>query len=187
VDKGSADEQAEAERRLFRDAVRDVRRLELPAPQPPAPTRRPAPRARFAAADRHAVLAESLALPARPWDPVPESGEELQFRRDGLPPTVYRKLRAGQYRVEAELDLHGLTVAAAEPAIAAFLVEARARRWRVVRVVHGKGNRSGHRGPVLKRLVNAYLQRVDAVLAFASAREVDGGSGACLVLLGRSR
>ena len=56
-----------------------------------------------------------------------------------------------------------------------------------MRIVPGKGNRSGSRGPVLKRLVNAYLQRIGSVLAFASAREVDGGSGACLVLLGNPR
>jgi DNA-nicking Smr family endonuclease len=54
---------------------------------------------------------------------------------------------------------------------------------RVVRIIHGKGLRSGTRGPVLKLLVSSYLQRVGNVLAFASAREVDGGSGAILVLL----
>jgi DNA-nicking Smr family endonuclease len=187
VDSSSTDDQAEADRRLFREAVRDVRRLEWTQPPGGTAPRRPRPRARFAAADRRAVLEESLALPALPWDPVPESGEELQYRRDGLPRTIFRKLRAGQYRVEAELDLHGLTVAAAEPVLGEFLVEARRQRWRVVRIVHGKGNRSGSRGPVLKRLVNAYLQRVGSVLAFASAREVDGGSGACLVLLGHPR
>ncbi len=43
--------------------------------------------------------------------------------------------------------------------------------------------RSGNRGPVLKLVASNYLRRVGAVLAFASAREVDGGSGAILVLL----
>jgi DNA-nicking Smr family endonuclease len=52
-----------------------------------------------------------------------------------------------------------------------------------VRIVHGKGKRSGNRGPVLKHLVNHWLQRMDAVLAFGSARAVDGGSGAVYVLL----
>jgi DNA-nicking Smr family endonuclease len=53
----------------------------------------------------------------------------------------------------------------------------------VARVIHGKGLRSGNRGPVLKLVASDYLRRVGAVLAFASAREVDGGSGAILVLL----
>jgi DNA-nicking Smr family endonuclease len=60
-------------------------------------------------------------------------------------------------------------------------------RARVVRVIHGKGLRSGHRGPVLKLVASSYLQRVGAVLGFASAREVDGGSGAILVLLGTAK
>jgi DNA-nicking Smr family endonuclease len=38
---------------------------------------------------------------------------------------------------------------------------------------------------VLKLVSSDYLRRVGAVLAFASAREVDGGSGAILVLLAR--
>ncbi|MGH8236763.1 MAG: Smr/MutS family protein, partial [Steroidobacteraceae bacterium] len=42
---------------------------------------------------------------------------------------------------------------------------------------------SGPRGPVLKNVVNHWLQRADNVLAFGSARAVDGGSGAIYVLL----
>jgi len=96
---------------------------------------------------------------------------------------ILKQLRHGHYRVDFELDLHGLTVLQAEQQLAAFLAEALLHNCRVLRIVHGKGLRSGNRGPVLKRLVNDYLRRVSAVLAFASAREVDGGVGASLVLL----
>ena len=89
--------------------------------------------------------------------------------------------------MEAELDLHGLTVTEAAEALDAFLAAAISRGLRVLRIVHGKGLRSGHRGPVLKQLVNSTLQRIGAVLAFASAREVDGGTGASLVLLAAPR
>ncbi len=54
---------------------------------------------------------------------------------------------------------------------------------RCVRIIHGKGLRSGHRGPVLKAAVNAVLRRTGAVLAYVSARQVDGGTGAVYVLL----
>jgi DNA-nicking Smr family endonuclease len=37
---------------------------------------------------------------------------------------------------------------------------------------------------VLKHVVSHWLQRMDDVLAFASARPVDGGTGAVYVLLG---
>jgi DNA-nicking Smr family endonuclease len=68
-----------------------------------------------------------------------------------------------------------------------FLADAIRHHARVIRVIHGKGLRSGHRGPVLKLVASSYLRRVGAVLAFASAREVDGGSGAILVLLSPGR
>ncbi|HZF25488.1 MAG TPA: Smr/MutS family protein [Steroidobacteraceae bacterium] len=167
------------EKRLFRDAVRGVKRLRQrtrPAvrPKPPA-------RARFARLDELEVLRESLEL--RPGDLYSEAGDALTFRRAGVQDSVLRKLRRGQYRVEAELDLHGLTVAQAKQELHEFLEGMWRAQARCVRIVHGKGLRSGHRGPVLKNAVNALLQRTDAVLAFCSARPVDGGTGAIYVLL----
>jgi DNA-nicking Smr family endonuclease len=174
------------ERALFRDAVRDVRPLRA-TPRAVARRARPRARARFTREERLAVLKESLATPVDRLAPVVEAGEELLFRRPSVSPGVFRQLRRGAFRVEAECDLHGLTQSAAQPRLSAFIAEAMVEGCRVVRIVHGKGLGSGRRGPVLKPLVNAYLQRVDAVLAFASGREVDGGAGATLVLLARRR
>ena len=180
------DDPAHSDFALLQAALRDVRPLQF-EPRHVPQRRRPAPRARFTRADRRAVLAESLADLRQPLAPVIESGEELQFKRDSVSPLTFKQLRRGQFRVDAELDLHGLTLAQAEQLLGEFLADALIHGLRVLRIVHGKGLRSGHRGPVLKHLVNRYLQRVDAVLAFASAREVDGGSGACLVLMGARR
>ena len=166
---------------LFRSAMRGVRRLDAGNRQASAP-RRPRARARFTRAEHHAVLMESLGQ-GSPLEPVHETGDALLFRRPLISEAVFRRLRGAQYRVDEEIDLHGLTAAQAEPALREFLAAALHGRARVVRVIHGKGLRSGNRGPVLKQVANAYLQRVGAVLAFASAREVDGGSGALLVLL----
>lgn len=171
----------EEERALFRHAMRGVRRLDAGNRHAGTP-RKPGPRARFTRAERHAVLQESLGIPS-PLAPVQESGDALLFRRPGTSEQVLRRLRSGQYRVEAEIDLHGLTAPHAETALRDFLAESLHHGARVVRVIHGKGLRSGNRGPVLKQVANAWLRRVGAVLAFASAREVDGGSGALLVLL----
>lgn len=172
----------EQDRMLFREAMRGVRRLQV-EPRHASRPARPRPRARFARAERQAVLRESLGF-ASPLEPVHESGDALLFRRPGITEAVFRSLRAGQYRVDGEVDLHGLTAAMVEPVLRDFLGQALHQRARVVRVVHGKGLRSGHRGPILKLVASSYLARVGAVLAFASAREVDGGSGAILVLLG---
>jgi DNA-nicking Smr family endonuclease len=52
-----------------------------------------------------------------------------------------------------------------------------------VRIIHGKGLRSRHKGPVIKTKVNTWLRQRDDILAFCSARPVDGGTGAIYVLL----
>jgi DNA-nicking Smr family endonuclease len=176
-DQNPDDEADEA--RLFRDAVRGVRPLpqRTPPPQPP----RARPRARFTRADRIAVLRESL--DAVGADPQLAGGEELVFHRPHIPLSVLRRLRRGEYRVQREIDLHGLTVAEAKLALRQFLANALEQQVRCVRIVHGKGLRSGHRGPVLKTAVNAVLRRMGAVLAYVSARRVDGGTGAVYVLL----
>lgn len=171
----------EEDRALFRAAMRGVRRLRA-EPRMSVTPPRTQPRARFARAERQAVLDESMGVLSA-LEPVAETGDALLFRREGVSTGVLRKLRAGQYRVEAEIDLHGLTAAAVEPALRESLADALHQGTRVLRVIHGKGLRSGNRGPVLKLVASNYLQRVGAVLAFASAREVDGGSGAILVLL----
>jgi DNA-nicking Smr family endonuclease len=167
--------------RLFRESVAGVRPLSV---QRIIPQRTPPkPRARFRRADDRQVLADSLD------DTVDAAelgtGEELWFHKAGIQRQVVRKLRRGHYRAAAALDLHGMSVAAARPALAEFIAEAHARDLRCVRVVHGKGRRSGPQGPVLKGKVSQWLQRRADVLAFCSARPVDGGTGAVYVLLSR--
>ena len=172
-------DERDSESRLFREAVRGVRPLSAQSAQPRPPRVRP--RARFTRADRAAVLRESLESPD--VDPELVGGEALVFRRPHVQPGVLRKLRRGEYRVQREIDLHGLTVAEAKLALRQFLVRALEQEVRCVRIVHGKGLRSGHRGPVLKAAVSSVLRRTGAVLAFVSARQVDGGTGAVYVLL----
>jgi DNA-nicking Smr family endonuclease len=186
-DEGEEDGADEAE--LFRRAMRDVRPLKGSA-RVAAVRRRPAPRARFARAERAAVLRESLESAGPPTRGAPgvdlyevQPGDELLFHRTGVPELILRRLRRGGYRVDYEVDLHGLTVSEASARLSAVLREARQHGLRCLRIIHGKGLRSGSRGPVLKNAVNAQLRRTDAVLAFASARPRAGGTGATLVLL----
>ncbi|MDP9045025.1 MAG: Smr/MutS family protein, partial [Pseudomonadota bacterium] len=65
-----------------------------------------------------------------------------------------------------------------------FIHEARSAGLRCVRVVHGKGNGSPGREPVLKSKVRSWLVQKKDVIAFAQARASDGGAGALIVLLG---
>jgi len=179
-DRDREEEQTD-EADLFREAMRGVRPLgqRSPVPRPP----RARPHARFTRADRAAVLAESLGLEGA--DPQLAGGEELVFHRPQVQPALLKRLRRGEYRVQREIDLHGLTVAEAKHALRGFLIRCLEHQVRCVRVIHGKGLRSGNRGPVLKSAVSAVLRRTGAVLAFVSARQVDGGTGALYVLLDR--
>jgi DNA-nicking Smr family endonuclease len=167
------------DRALFRAALRGVSPLKQ-TKRPLEPARR-RPRAASRRADEARVLAESLALDAHDLDV--ETGDELGYRRAGVSESVLRRLRRGEYAIRDELDLHGMTQDEARTALAAFLAESLLNGRRCVRVIHGKGLGSGHRGPVLKSAVNRWLRRHAAVAAFCSARRNDGGTGALYVLL----
>jgi DNA-nicking Smr family endonuclease len=167
------------DRRLFREAIGEVKLIE-PVQAAPA-AERPAPHPRMLEADEAAVPGELLDMT---FDPATlEIGEELSFLRDGYPPKLLRHLKRGQFSVQDEIDLHQMNAAAAQATIITFLAEARRDGFRCVRIVHGKGLRSRASGPVLKRLTDRMLRRRDDVIAFASARPAQGGTGAVVVLL----
>ena len=165
----------------FRELMADVRPLDTD--RVPPHLSRPPPRPTRTLGEVQEVLRDSLSDHHDPAEV--ETGEELFFARPGVPRAVLRRLRRGQFSVEAELDLHGMTVSEARSALAGFLAEARRRRATCLRVVHGKGRGSRGGQPILKVKVNHWLRQRDEVLAFCSARPVDGGTGAVYVLIKR--
>ncbi len=169
----------DADVELFREAMRGVKPL-APRARAASVKRKPPARARFTAEDRALVLVESLQDGGGDFS---DAGDEISFRRAGVQDGVMRKLKRGEYRVEDVCDLHGLRVDEAKAMLREFLAHALANRFRCVRIIHGKGMRSGPRGPVLKVAVNLVLRKTAPVLAFTSARRVDGGTGAINVLL----
>ncbi|MDX1460350.1 MAG: Smr/MutS family protein [Xanthomonadales bacterium] len=164
---------------LFRESVGDVRPLRQPlrsdsrAPRPrPTPTQ--------SRLDEQAVVAELLSAPLDPAEI--ESGEELVFLRPGYQKRYLRRLRRGQYSIEDSIDLHTMNESAASASIVSFVESSVGRGHGCIRIVHGKGLRSKN-GPKLKRLTQRLLSRHPAVIAFASCRPQDGGTGAVAVLL----
>lgn len=164
---------------LFRDAVK--RATPLPQDKVTPVPRRPPPHPQQRYLDEQQVLRDMLS--DGPDTSDTETGEELLFHRNGLQHGLLRKLRRGQFSVGAELDLHGMTVVEARDALGLFLAACRSSSARCVRIIHGKGYGSRHKQPVLKGKLNQWLQQRDEVLAFCSARPVDGGTGAVYVLL----
>jgi DNA-nicking Smr family endonuclease len=169
------------ERNLFALSVGPVaplrREVALP-PRPPAPLAQ----ARQRELDESRVLHESIS-DEFDVESLLETDEALSFRRRGVGPEVVRKLRRGVWAIQAQLDLHGLRRDEARERLAEFLREAVRAGLRCVRVVHGKGNGSPGREPVLKGKVRSWLVQKNEVIAFTQARAQDGGHGALLVLL----
>jgi len=122
-------------------------------------------------------------LPRRKRPAPSAAAMRCRFQRAGVRTQVVRRLRRGLIPIEDELDLHGLSQTAARYQLAEFLTYSRNAGRRCVRIVHGKGYRSGARGPVLKTAVDLWLRRHLDVMAFTSARAIDGGTGAVYVLL----
>lgn len=109
-------------------------------------------------------------------------GEQtLEFHRGGLQHKVLRKLRRGQYNVEATLDLHGMHVGTAREELSHFLLACLKNGVRHALIVHGKGH--GKTKPILKNKLNQWLPQIEYVLAFCSATKQDGHTGAVYVLL----
>jgi len=181
TDRIAADD-VTADAQTFRAAVRDV----TPLAQTPAAAGlakpKPLPRRRKAAASAPDNLDEAMPLVGALAAHVTGEGT-LSFQRAGVRTQVMRRLRRGLYPIDDELDLHGLSQTAARNQLADFIARSRDSGGRCVRIVHGKGYRSGARGPVLKTAVNLWLRRHTDVMAFVSARAIDGGAGAVYVLL----
>jgi len=184
---GLGDKITAADATEFRAAVRDVK--PLPQRTPAAGLATPKPRGRVRKPAMAAVenLHELMPLVATPAEAgaqdLAAGSTALSFQRAGLRPQVMRRLRRGLYPAEDELDLHGLNQTAARDRLADFIAHSRDCGRRCVRIIHGKGYRSGARGPVLKTAVDLWLRRHLDVMAFTSARAIDGGTGALYVLL----
>lgn len=102
--------------------------------------------------------------------------------REGLSRKRLRRLGSHECPVEDAFDLHGMTERAASRALSRFLTESLAEGLECIRIVHGKGLRSGGL-PILKLMSWQQLWRHPSVLALKPCSPADGGTGAILVLL----
>jgi DNA-nicking Smr family endonuclease len=155
-------------------AARGRRTSPLGAPPPP-----PAPRLRAPARNEDADADAELAELVSGSGGAPEADRRL-----------VRRLRDGDYPIEARLDLHGHTRDEATGALERFVVQAVGAGRRCVLVIHGRGLNSGDSGPVLGEAVHRALAAgpvAKAILAFTHAGPAHGGDGATLVLLRKNK
>lgn len=120
-----------------------------------------------------------------PFD-IADSNEYIEAAVTDLDRRAVKKLRRGEYSIQAHVDLHGMNRDEARLRVAEFIRRCRSEGKRCVLIVHGRGIGSKDNIPVLKNKLIAWLTRGAigrSVLAFASARQFDGGTGAVYVLL----
>ena len=132
--------------------------------------------------DNASVMRESLS-DQFDVDGLLEDDPTLSYSAPNVGADVVRKLRKRHWKVEDELDLHGMTRDAARDQVGDFLRRAMKRGLRCVRVIHGKGYGSARGEPVLRSMVHSWLVQTDDVVAFCIANKGDGGHGALIVLL----
>lgn len=65
---------------------------------------------------------------------------------------TYKKMRRGKMKPEGRIDLHGMTVARARPALASFILSSQAQGKRLVLVITGKGRLREDDGPIPSRI-----------------------------------
>ncbi|MBD9403981.1 DNA-nicking Smr family endonuclease [Acidovorax sp. 100] len=180
-----ADRRARDAHRFFELAVGPVHRMRPPGTVEHEP-KLPPPIPVQHQLDEQRVLLESI---SDDFDvsSLLETDEALSFRRPGVGPDITRRLRKGEWTLQAQLDLHGLRTDEAREALGQFLRDAQKQGKRCVRVVHGKGLGSPGKSPVLKGRVHSWLVQKNEVLAFVQARGDEGGAGALVVLLRSAR
>ena len=109
------------------------------------------------------------------------SQAKLSYRIATLQHRIFEDLKAGNLRWFEAVDLHGCTVDQARSAVLQIIQIAKDENQNVIKIVHGKGPEA-----ILKTYVNGWLRQHRDVLAFVSAPEKQGGTGAVLVLLKRA-
>lgn len=112
-----------------------------------------------------------------------DSEEALVYCQSGISLRVMRKLKMGNPSWQEGLDLHGYTVDQAREELSQFIHQAQRNGVNSVIVIHGKAHQEDGSSPVIKSYVNDWLRQMPTVLAFISAQQKDGGTGALYVLL----
>ena len=126
----------------------------------------------------------------------PTLSEQMKTAPVQMDHKAFGKLKRGKLRPEGRIDLHGMTLDRAHPALNGFIMNAHARGKRLVLVITGKGKRRDEGGPiperdgVLRPQVPQWLSMPplsSLVLQIAQAHVSHGGGGAYYVYLRRNR
>jgi len=107
------------------------------------------------------------------------------FHEKGFSKQAQHKITQSQH-TDATLDLHGLYVQPALNACVIFLKKALASKYRVIKIIHGRGLHSPDGRPILKQEVFRWLKEGSYANSILSVKPIQSG-GASLVVLRRQR
>ncbi|MGS0692944.1 DNA endonuclease SmrA [Shewanella sp. 0m-4] len=110
----------------------------------------------------------------------------VEFKRDGVQEAVFQRLSRGGYPIKREIELQQLKVKQAREVLYLQLQHSRDRGERSIIVIHGKGVNTKPIPALTKSFVVAWLAQIDEVLAFHTAQNHHGGTGALYVMLAKS-
>lgn len=108
----------------------------------------------------------------------------------------FGRMKRGRLAPEGRVDLHGMTLDRAQPALIRFILTSQAKGKRLVLVITGKGKQAADDGPIpvprgiLRHNVPIWLSMpplAQAVLQVAPAHVSHGGGGAFYVYLRKGR
>lgn len=135
-------------------------------------------------------------IPPAPHKLQPSMTERLTSAPVQMDKRSFSKMKRGKLKPEGRIDLHGMTLDRAYPALIRFVLSAQASGKRLVLVITGKGKRAEEEGPiprpkgVLRHQVPGWLTSpplAQAVLQLSPAHISHGGEGAYYVYLRRQR
>ena len=179
--RGTAEEKVKTEDEIFAEAMADVR--EIPEFRE-IPYRSPEGVKPFRSCDADGYEELRRIVGGKSKIRLSDTGEYVEWLNPSARKDLARRLHHGEFCIQDTIDLHGMVLAEAEEALVGFIAEALRHRHICVKIIHGRGLRSPA-GPVLKEAVTEWLQSAFRkwVLAYASAKDCDGGLGATYVLL----
>ncbi|SLN11943.1 hypothetical protein AQS8620_00122 [Aquimixticola soesokkakensis] len=140
------------------------------------------------------TLGEKAQTRVPPHDFAPSISDHLKSAPVQMDRKKHQRMTRGKLSPEARIDLHGMTMDAAHPALTRFILSAHADDKRLVLVITGKGKHRDEPGPipvrrgVLKNQVPHWLSLAPlraVVLQVTEAHLKHGGSGAYYVYLRR--
>ncbi len=183
---------------LWRKVAKQAERLHPEIPQTVRPTPLPKPTPKKLPKPRVEALELGQTYQATP--PAnslkPSITEALRAAPVQMDTKAFGRMKRGKLKPEGKLDLHGMRIDTAHPALVRFVLTAQAQGKRLVLVITGKGKDRDEPGPiptprgVLRNQVPHWLSippLAQAVMQVTPAHISHGGDGAYYVYLRRNR